>query len=55
MWVLIFEIIEYGEYRIGKRMGGFIYVIIGFFFKFGMVLGGVVLGLVLDKFGYVVN
>lgn len=36
-------------------MGGLIYAIIGFFFKFGMALGGVVPGLVLDKFGYVAN
>ncbi|MGG0943622.1 MFS transporter [Bacillus subtilis] len=55
MWALIPETIEYGEYRTGKRMGGLIYAIIGFFFKFGMALGGVVPGLVLDKFGYVAN
>jgi len=36
-------------------MGGLIYAIIGFFFKFGMALGGIVPGLILDKFGYVAN
>ena len=36
-------------------MGGLIYAIIGFFFKFGMALGGIVPGLVLDRFGYVAN
>lgn len=55
MWALIPETIEYGEYKTGKRMGGLIYAIIGFFFKFGMALGGIVSGLVLDKFGYVAN
>ncbi|WP_078408992.1 MFS transporter [Priestia abyssalis] len=55
MWALIPETIEYGEYKTGKRMGGLIYAIIGFFFKFGMALGGIVPGLVLDKFGYIAN
>lgn len=36
-------------------MGGLIYAVIGFFFKFGMALGGIVPGLVLDRFGYVAN
>ncbi|KKB73010.1 MULTISPECIES: MFS transporter [Bacillus] len=53
MWALIPETIEYGEYKTGKRLSGLIYAIIGFFFKFGMALGGVVPGLILDKFGYV--
>ncbi|MGE7761489.1 MFS transporter [Peribacillus sp. NPDC097895] len=55
MWALIPETIEYGEYKTGKRLGGLIYAIIGFFFKFGMALGGIVPGLALDKFGYVAN
>lgn len=55
MWALIPETVEYGEYKTGKRMGGLIYAIIGFFFKFGMALGGIVPGLVLDRFGYVAN
>lgn len=55
MWALIPETVEYGEYKTGKRMGGLIYAVIGFFFKFGMALGGIVPGLVLDRFGYVAN
>lgn len=55
MWALIPETIEYGAYKTGKRMGGLIYAIIGFFFKFGMALGGIVPGLVLSKFGYVAH
>ena len=52
MWALIPETIEYGEYKIGKRLSGLIYAIIGFFFKFGMALGGIVPGLILERFGY---
>jgi len=55
MWALIPETIEYGEYKTGKRMGGLIYAIVGFFFKFGMALGGIIPGLVLTQFGYVAN
>ncbi|PFN96373.1 MFS transporter [Bacillus sp. AFS076308] len=53
MWALIPETIEYGDYKTGKRLGGLIYAMIGFFFKFGMALGGIVPGLVLQQFGYV--
>ncbi|UOE58745.1 MFS transporter [Priestia filamentosa] len=55
MWALIPETIEYGEYKTGKRMGGLIYSVIGFFFKFGMAIGGIIPGFVLDKFGYIAN
>ncbi|MRX73727.1 MFS transporter [Bacillus lacus] len=55
MWALIPETIEYGEFKTGKRMGGLIYAIVGFFFKFGMALGGIIPGLVLTQFGYVAN
>jgi len=54
-WALVPETIDYGEYKTGKRMGGLIYAIIGFFYKFGMALGGIVPGLILDRFGYVAN
>jgi GPH family glycoside/pentoside/hexuronide:cation symporter len=33
-------------------LSGLIYAIIGFFFKFGMALGGIVPGLILEKFRY---
>jgi len=55
MWALIPETIDYGEYKTGKRMSGLIYAMIGFFFKFGMALGGIVPGLVMQSFGYVAN
>lgn len=55
MWALIPETIEYGEYKTGKRLSGMIYAIIGFFFKFGLALGGIVPGFMLAHFGYVAN
>ncbi len=55
MWALVPETIEYGTYKTGKRMSGLIYAAIGFCFKFGMALGGIIPGIVLTKFGYVAN
>ena len=54
-WALIPETIDYGEYKTGKRASGIIYALVGFFFKFGMAIGGIVPGLILAKFGYVAN
>ncbi|WP_395322348.1 glycoside-pentoside-hexuronide (GPH):cation symporter [Levilactobacillus parabrevis] len=53
MWALIPETVEYGEYKTNKRMGGVIYAIIGFVFKCGNALGGMIPGLVLSATGYV--
>lgn len=55
LWSLVPETIEYGEYKTKRRAGGVIYALVGFFFKFGMALGGIVPGLLLSKFGYVAN
>ncbi|MEK4670070.1 MFS transporter [Niallia sp. FSL R7-0271] len=54
-WALIPETIDYGEYKTGKRASGVIYALVGFFFKFGMAIGGIVPGLILAKFGYIAN
>ncbi|MEH7419279.1 MFS transporter [Neobacillus drentensis] len=54
-WALVPETIDYGEYKTGKRASGVIYALIGFFFKFGMAIGGIVPGLILANFGYVAN
>lgn len=53
MWALIPETVEYGEWKTNKRMGGMIYAIIGFVFKCGNALGGMIPGLVLSMSGYV--
>ncbi|WP_400247109.1 glycoside-pentoside-hexuronide (GPH):cation symporter [Niallia sp. JL1B1071] len=54
-WALIPETIDYGEYKTGKRASGVIYALVGFFFKFGMAIGGIIPGLILANFGYVSN
>ncbi|WP_203650316.1 MFS transporter [Secundilactobacillus yichangensis] len=53
MWALIPETVEYGEWKTNKRMGGMIYAIIGFVFKAGNALGGMLPGLILSMTGYV--
>ncbi|WGI19982.1 MFS transporter [Latilactobacillus sakei] len=53
MWALIPETVEYGEYKTNKRMGGIIYAIVGFVFKCGNALGGVIPGIVLSATGYI--
>ncbi|MCL2888508.1 MAG: MFS transporter [Elusimicrobia bacterium] len=54
-WALVPEAITYGEYKTGHRMGGVAYAAIGFFFKFGLAVGGMLLGFMLDLFKYVPN
>jgi GPH family glycoside/pentoside/hexuronide:cation symporter len=54
-WALVPEAITYGEYKLGKRTGGIIYAAIGFFFKLGMAVGGLMLGFGLDAFGFIAN
>ncbi len=53
MWALIPETVEYGEWKTNKRMGGMIYAIVGFVFKCGNALGGMIPGLILSMTGYV--
>jgi GPH family glycoside/pentoside/hexuronide:cation symporter len=55
MWALIPETVEYGEWKTNKRLGGMIYAVIGFFFKCGNALGGMLPGLVLSATGYVAH
>lgn len=52
LWGMVPDTIEYGEYKTGKRAEGMTYAIIGFAFKFGMALGGLVPGYVLQWSGY---
>lgn len=54
-WGLVPQAITYGEWKTGKRENGIINAVIGFFFKFGMAMGGVVPGFVLAAFGFVAN
>ncbi|MBC1458597.1 MFS transporter [Listeria newyorkensis] len=52
MWALVPEVISYGELQSGRRISGIVNALTGFFFKFGMALGGVVPGFVLSITGY---
>ena len=54
-WALVPETIDYGQYKTGKRAGGVIYSLVGFCFKFGMAVGGIVPGILLASFGYVAH
>lgn len=53
LWGLIPDTIEYGEYKTGIRAEGITYAVVGFFFKLGMALGGLIPGFVLQWTGYV--
>lgn len=55
IWSLVPDTIEYGELKTGKRTAGLVYAINGFFFKFGMALGGLVPGVLLQVSGYVAH
>ncbi|MDR1448478.1 MAG: MFS transporter [Candidatus Ancillula sp.] len=52
IWSLIPEAIAYGEWLTGKRIAGIANALIGFFFKFGLALGGFVPGFVLQITGF---
>jgi GPH family glycoside/pentoside/hexuronide:cation symporter len=52
IWSLIPEAITYGEWQTGKRISGIANALIGFFFKFGLALGGFVPGIVLSLTGF---
>ncbi|MDR1331039.1 MAG: MFS transporter [Tannerella sp.] len=52
IWSLIPEAISYGEWQTGKRISGIANALIGFFFKFGLALGGFVPGIVLSLTGF---
>ncbi|MDR2840993.1 MAG: MFS transporter, partial [Paludibacter sp.] len=52
IWSLIPEAITYGEWKSGKRISGIANALIGFFFKFGLALGGFVPGIILSITGF---
>lgn len=52
LWGMVPDTIEYGEYKTGIRAEGMTYAIIGFAFKLGMALGGLIPGYVLQATGY---
>lgn len=52
IWSLIPEAITYGEWQTGKRISGIANALTGFFFKFGLALGGFVPGILLSLTGF---
>lgn len=55
MWSLIPEVIAHGTKNFEKQINGSAYAIVGFAFKLGGALGGIVPGVVLDYSGYIAN
>lgn len=55
IWSFVPDTVEYGEYKNGNRMEGITYAAVGFFFKCGMALAGIIPGIVLQVTGYVAN
>lgn len=52
-WALYGDVADYGEWKFGRRSTGLIYSASLFAIKTGMVVGGFLLPLFLDQFGYV--
>lgn len=55
IWNMAPDVIDYGEYVSGQRLGAVTYAIIGFFFKLGNALAGIIPGIILGMTGYVAN
>ncbi len=55
VWGLVPDTVEYGQWKTGVRAEGATYSIVGFFFKLGVALGGIIPGLVLQAAGYEAN
>jgi GPH family glycoside/pentoside/hexuronide:cation symporter len=53
IWSLIPEAITYGEWQSGKRISGIANALIGFFFKFGLAIGGAIPGFVLAATNFI--
>jgi GPH family glycoside/pentoside/hexuronide:cation symporter len=52
-WALYGDVADYGEWKFGRRSTGLVYSASLFSIKTGMVVGGFLLPLFLDRFGYV--
>lgn len=55
IWNMAPDVIDYGEYISGQRLGAVTFAIIGFFFKLGNALAGMIPGIILELTGYVPN
>ncbi|MCX2524015.1 MFS transporter [Larsenimonas rhizosphaerae] len=55
MWAMVADIADYVEYRSGRRATGASTSAVTFSHKFGMSIGGLLVGLLFSTFGYVPN
>lgn len=55
IWIMVPDTIDYGEYKTGNRLAGVTYAAVGFFFKIGTALAGIIPGFILSKAGYIPN
>ena len=55
IWDMVPDTIDYGEYTTGKRLAAINNAAVGFFFKIGTALAGIIPGFILDRAGYVPN
>jgi len=55
LWAMFADVADYSEWKNNRRATGIIFATIGFALKAGLSLGGFVLSLALDKYGYLPN
>lgn len=55
IWNMAPDVIDYGEYVSGRRLSAITYAIIGFFFKLGNALAGIIPSIIMDRTGYQAN
>ena len=53
MWVMMSDVVDYGEYKQGKRMDGTVFSTLLAILKMGMAVSGAVVGWTLGMSGYV--
>jgi Na+/melibiose symporter-like transporter len=52
VWAIYADVVDYGEWKFGRRATGIVFATIGFGLKGGLALGGAALSWVEDAFGY---
>ncbi len=55
VWAMYADVADYGEWKFGRRSTGLVYSASLFALKTGTALAGLLLPLILDRFGYVAN
>ena len=55
IWSMYADVVDYSEWKTGRRITGVIYATILFGLKFGLSLGGAMAGWLLSGFGYRAN